>query len=182
MTVVLFEGANGVGKTTYVRLLSERLNWPIYRAFRNGSGKYKDGQLETYRALGIPANTFVDDIYLADFFRTFRPDLVLDRSMPSALAYDKVFKQGTMEDPGAILKEWNELLDGVPFLFVWLSAPYETARHRCSGVRPTKTEHNGLEKVFRRVFERSPLDKLQINTSEISVEDGMRAICRALKS
>jgi len=180
--IILLEGPNGVGKTTYAEHLSMHFDWPVYRAFRR-SGKYQMGQVERYSAMGVPINTYVDDLYAADFIRAFNPSLILDRAIPSAIAYDKVFKQGTIKSYGEVLREWCDLLSNATVMYAWLDAPYETAEKRFRGVTPTWTEYNQLRNIFQSLFVKLKFDfKVKVDTGKLDIQTGVGMICQRLKN
>jgi thymidylate kinase len=174
--IIALEGSNGVGKTTYARKLSAETGWPIFRALRGHGDKHNQAMLDEYRRLGIPANTFVDDIYQADMFRMLKPNVILDRSMLSALAYDAVYQQDTMMDPKAVWNVWCRLAMEAIICLVWLHAPSGVARERCSGERPSMTEDTLLTSRFALLHRDYPGPKMAIDTSEVSVADGVAAI------
>lgn len=88
--IVILEGLEGVGKTEAAQHISRTLGLPIYRAFRSnpyerfGEGNHIEAML---RKLGVPINTHVEDLYVADLLTTIGGDVILDRSMPSGYAY-----------------------------------------------------------------------------------------------
>jgi hypothetical protein len=91
--VVVVEGPSGSGKSTVIQQLKRYFDWPVYRPFRTVSHDHAPGQLEP--ALGIlkvPTNTWMEDVYVADAIMGLGSSAYLDRSMPSALAYDAMGK------------------------------------------------------------------------------------------
>jgi thymidylate kinase len=179
--ILLFEGVNGVGKTTYIRQVEKRTGWPSYSAFRGVADKYDSSMLDELARLGIPVNTFIDEMYMADLVRATGINLIVDRSFPSAVAYDEVFDQGTFVDREATEKIWLDLVKEAGMLYVWLCAPYEVTRIRSTGVRLNRQEHFYLEEHFRKWYEKIPTEKLMIDTGAINVASGVNRICRALK-
>lgn len=179
--ILLFEGVNGVGKTTYIRQVEKRIGWPAYSAFRGKDDKYDSSMLDKLSRLGIPVNTFVDEMYMVDLVRATGINLIVDRSFPSAAAYDEVFDQGTFADREATEEIWLDLVREAGMLYVWLCAPYEVTRIRSTGVRLSEREHSCLEEHFKKWYEKIPTDKLMIDTSATNFRNGVNKVCQALK-
>ncbi len=184
--IVILEGANGVGKSTYAHELELGDGLRLYRAFRRGNTELhwgaKEGGEEAVRtqleALGIPLNTYIDDLYLADFIQSFSLDAVLDRSLPSAIAYDSLdLLQGATA--GQLLEAWQKMMacSVSPVLYVWLKTSYRMAKERVNGRHmPTGAEYGRLNKYYERLFNRIRLPKLAIDTGRAEVREGMKMI------
>lgn len=189
--IIVLEGINGVGKTTYAQALASATRLPVYRAFRDNIGAHWGEKSERERLLkerfGVPLNTHVDDLYVADFLASFKAGAILDRSMPSAIAYG--LEQGSLIVSDAqreMLQFWETSLisSGARVAYVWLKAPYDVAKARCEGRAwpMNKTVHNRLDKVFERVFQATRLPKRQINTGDIAAADGVKSILKMLEA
>lgn len=101
--MLVIEGGVGTGKTTLGKRLYSALGWPLYRSFRPGWEGHEPGaELPKELRFHVPVNTWVDDLYLADFVMSVGTDVIVDRSMPSALAYCAMGLVGT---PGVMLSE-----------------------------------------------------------------------------
>lgn len=86
---IIVEGPSGSGKSTVLRCFNEMLGWPVYRAFRSNSNQHTPGEHEpSLKRLGVPVNTWMEDLFVADVLQTTKSHVLLDRSMPSALAYE----------------------------------------------------------------------------------------------
>jgi len=179
--ILLFEGVNGVGKTTYIRQVEKRTGWPAYSAFRGRANKYDSAMLEKLSRLGVPVNTFVDEMYMTDLVRSLGLNIIVDRSFPSAVAYDQVYGQGTFVDVEETAKIWLDLVREAGMLYVWLRAPYEVAHARCTGVRIGEDESEALEEHYRYWYDRLCVEKMMIDTSLLDVAEGVERVCRALK-
>ncbi len=181
--IVIFEGANGVGKTAYATGLAKQEGWPVYRAYRRGGEHHDEGWLKKLRDLGIPANRYAEDMFLAEYLRAFKPTVILDRSLPSALVYDEVFKQSTVPSgaAGPLLDLWQESLSRQKVLYVWLIASHSVAKERGSGAVLARRERDALDRRFARLFARIEFPKLRLDTGEIPIEDGLSRIVRVLR-
>lgn len=101
--LLVIEGGVGTGKTTLGKRLYAALGWPLYRSFRPGWDGHEPGaELPEALRRNVPVNTWVDDLYLVDFVMSVGTDVIVDRSMPSALAYCAMGLVGT---PGVMLTE-----------------------------------------------------------------------------
>lgn len=178
--VIIFEGTNGVGKSTYVKVLAQILNAPAYRAFkRPGADHHADGELDRLRAMGIPANTFVDDMYLADMSRMIDHEIIVDRSFPSAVAYEMVEHQGTFKgDWVHYAVEWERLLSYSrrPVLLVRLHCLRSIALERMTGHVPDGKAAMELEAWLDRAMEVLDLPQMTINTGRTSIPEGIRRV------
>lgn len=190
-SVIILEGLNGLGKTTYAKQLSEKLGLPIYRAFRDNMSEHWGDRSERERMLkdswGVPLNTHVDDLYAADIVARLRAGVIFDRSMPSAIAY------GLLQDNEVIRRHADDLLkfweaqlvsSGLRLCYVWLTGPYSLAKGRCEGRRWSldSKKFNKLNVHFDKIFSRTRLPKRQINVETTESADGVRAICKSLEA
>lgn len=99
--LIVFEGINGIGKSTVAERLSKEYNIPIYKTFGKGreslpKGKNSDKLINIFQQ-GI------GDLFAIDAIRQSLSTMILDRCSISAYAYD----QG--EDSLEIAKQWWEL-------------------------------------------------------------------------
>lgn len=185
-TVIVFEGANGVGKSTFIANLPSALGVKSYRAFRNAQEIKKKTGSDDYGMLslfGVPVNTHVEDFLIADMVAAFDVGIALDRSLPSAIVC------GTL--PGAeegvemsMLRYWEETIkSGNKVLYVWLTAPYDVAKKRIAAHRwcPNKAVYDALQKGYMKMFARIKLPKIHLDTSQQTVSKGVKRICQALK-
>lgn len=178
MGVVILEGVNGVGKSTYARALEAELGWPMYRPFRRDPDNHWTGiELDNLRQLQIPVNTFVEDACAADALVQLKASAIMDRSMPSALVYAKVEGQPNAPTLDHLLW-WQETLRGHAggVLLVQLEAPLEAIQERIGGRAPTAERCKALTSAYSKVFQRIRLPKMRINTARISVERGIKMI------
>ena len=188
--IYILEGCNGVGKSTYAHALSEQLDIPLYRPFKQGNTdlhwNYEPEVENRLRnKFKIPLNTHVEDLMTADVLGALRPDAILDRSLPSAVAYG--IMHGHMDNyyhDKALCREllayWQELLSQrfPQAMYIWLRASFQDAKKRV-GDRwfPSRQQWDKLEKVFGAIFTMDiNMPKRQINTSEILPADGVESI------
>ncbi len=134
--LIILEGVNGVGKTTLAASLA-KVGYTRLKPFRvSDKGHWGDQDTEVLRgrliAMGIPVNSYVEDIFIAEFLRQLPSlDVVLDRSIPTSLAYSTL-PQGV--DPSELLALWTSLLAPLRPLYINMVASYRVAAER-SGTR-----------------------------------------------
>lgn len=187
--IIILEGLNGVGKTTYANLIASRLGIPIVRPFRRPGqhlGREDGGRQQRFHDLGIPVNTYVEDVFTAEFLASTGYSAVLDRGMGSAVAYGLLY--GTLPDADTaerVLSLWEETLLTHPdmVLYVNMVARPEVRKERCEGRwAPDQQQTALLTKWFGRVFRTIELDKMQLDTSDIpSPSDGVRRVIQRLE-
>jgi predicted ATPase len=185
MAIVVLEGVNGVGKTSYATAL-EAIGYAVLRPFRPNSGFHFDGNSRHERelkALGVPVNTCVDDLYVADILgklgrqpTAYGPqalNVVLDRSMPSAIAYESgpLATPRTME----LMQRWKASFSDAKVVYVNLVAPWEVCKFRLDPSRAS-TLRDTLPIRFGALFEMINWPKLTIDTSLVSVKEGVELI------
>lgn len=178
--LIIFEGINGTGKSTCAQALSERLGAPVVRPFRHDDHSIHwgmGGQLETaLRSFGVPLNTHVDDLYVADILSIFHPNAILDRSVPSGIAYSGALKQSQ-----ELFEFWCEQVASYrgPTLYVYMVASYDVSKQRCGADRmPSKGAWNDLKKSFDFMYAKYPHTKMTLDTTEICVEDCIGKVYR----
>jgi thymidylate kinase len=192
LTIIILEGVNGTGKSTYAEKLSAVLEAPVIRPFRQGPDHHFTGTTQVERelkALGVPYNTHVDDLYTADIlgrllkFNKQMP-VILDRSVGSAIAHG----ERPLRDAGRLLGLWRQSLGAdAPVLYVWLTAPSLDCWARLGNRGPLppyesySSEHKRLNGLFGLVYDMIPYKKLKIDTSLIGVDEGL-VLISTLKS
>lgn len=132
--IVVLEGPEGTGKTTLSEALCARWDFVSYRTMAWKGGRLRPDEIARWRELGVPVNTYVDDVYAADLLASldhqvalaweFR--LILDRSMPSGVAY-------TPEGPAyhrRLIEWWVETLQPLDARLIHLDAPVDNLMAR----------------------------------------------------
>lgn len=186
MTVIILEGVNGTGKSLYAKKLAGGLNAAIVRPFRQGDNHHFTGDTPMERdlkALGVPYNTHVDEMYVADLLGKLgragqRFSVVLDRSIGSAIAHG----DRPLSDAGKLVDVWARLLGPeAQVVYVWLKAPWHVAHARL--VASGRGEHGDDERrharlhgLFQLAYDLVPYPKLVIDTSVTLVDEGVRKV------
>lgn len=188
--IIILEGVNGTGKSEAAKLLSSITGMPIWRPFRTSPDihwNHNDDDIgRTLRELGVPLNTFCDDLYVADALRTLRDSsVILDRSMLSAFAYSALQGESWIKDAEVsdwVWRYWEEslLLRGNDVLVVYLRTQYETSKARCEGRwHPNKTEWAHLVRLYEKLLRRTRIPARVFDTEMFTTEDVVNRILRA---
>lgn len=184
--IIVLEGVNGTGKSTYARRLAGGLNAAVIRPFRQGPDHHFTGDTPMERelkAFGVPYNTHVDELYTADFLGRMikagqRPGAVLDRSVASCIVHG----DRPVSDASSLVNLWSRLLGAdAPVVYVWLTAPWHIAeaRLKADGRKHDLGSgdiHNNRQRTFRHVYDLIAYPKLEIDTGVTFVDDGLKQI------
>lgn len=192
--IIILEGINGAGKSTCAQDLSKRLDIPLYRPFRRGNsdlhwGHEGEAERELTEGYKIPLNTHIEDLFAADLLGVLRPNVILDRSLPSAVAYgilgdhlDGYYKD--LDASRKLLAYWQELLtqQDAQVLYVWMTAMYDVTKYRCEDRWfPERKDWRTLDKLFSMIFERDiRVPKCHLDTSNTKLGDAARFIVSRL--
>lgn len=129
---VILEGACGVGKTSLARALSALSNTPVYRPFRGKSEHITQSTVTAMQDLGLSVNGWEEDMYTADFLSVVRSDVIIDRSMPSAMAYNEVSSSPlAARARQTILRLWAERIAAARATIVLVVCAEATRKQRC---------------------------------------------------
>lgn len=199
--ILLLDGLNGTGKTTLAGRLARYFNLPICRVFRRpddehgqvhwgafepgvseGSGLSAETQL--LMESKVPFNTYVDDLYTADFVAKLKPPgLILDRSMPSSMVYGTVKGESVWQgDLGKrIWRHWECMLleYGAPVHYFMLTGDYERLRGRCEAEHrwhPPYSTWLKYEALFQETVNLYQAGKSYVLDSTMQTVDGL--FCR----
>lgn len=194
LTLVILEGANGVGKSTYAKRLEIAMNALTLRPFRPNSDFHFRGtsDLEAkLRAARVPVNSHIEDFYAADLLSKIEPktkaNFVFDRSLPSALVYSgwPSALYVTAAPRTSMIDFWESILEPIQNrLYVWLDGSADTCEGRQmtrSEARETRTSRPSfavLQREFDQIFNQIKMPKLYIDTSLDDVNDGLDAVLR----
>lgn len=130
--VVVVEGPSGSGKSTVIQHLKRYFDWPMYRPFRSTYIDHSPGNAEPALAmLKVPTNTWIEDVYVADAILGLTAHAYLDRSMPSALAYDAMGRGTGLTENERLLAMslWARRMSAANALIIQLCCP----ANECAG-------------------------------------------------
>ncbi len=169
--IVILEGVNGGGKTTIANKLKDKLELIPFKPFceEKSKNKMKIDFKNEYGKINdfwkVPINNYVEDVFAADFLSSLKSNVVLDRSLPSALAYNSVTSD--------VLKYFNDMFDwwqerlemGAKgkLLYCWLDVSYDVMKNRLKNRwHPNKKQYMKINRVFSKVFKRLRIPKIKI--------------------
>jgi predicted ATPase len=173
--ILVIEGVNGTGKTTLVQHIVATRGFRWHKAFRAESelGSHWDapeGQAKAAKLarLGIPVNTYLEDMFLADFYgRHANVNVVLDRSLPSAIAYRDIPDANIVE----AMEVWKRTLGAHgKVAYLTLTADYAAVVSRVEPQRvPTVEQHTYVSESLEWAHILVDWPKHLIDTSARSV-------------
>jgi len=106
---IILEGGSGVGKTTLARALGTVTGVPVYRPFRGKDEHINPQTVAAMQDLGLSVNGWEEDMYTADFLSVVSASVIVDRSMPSAMAFNAVSSCALdARSRRTILRLWGE--------------------------------------------------------------------------
>jgi len=195
--IVILEGANGVGKSTYVKEFEKR-GYKHINPFRRGAYTHDSAKnLNVLNdAYGLGLNTHVEDLYVWEMLAEFKgTNIVLDRTIPSAIAYGAVhghpwYPYSDKKEAQLLFDFWIEQVSRVEggVVYVWLTAPYQVAKERCVGRwMPRAKEYKALERWFNVMFigcinvPESKMQRVRIDTAVFDVNKGVDFITKRMK-
>ena len=183
--IVVLEGQEGAGKSTVAEALSVRTGWPVLKMstywgeqFVHRMGGH-EGKIQLLKDLGIPINTVIEDIFASVVLAELGIDAILDRSVPSGLAYGLEYDEVTKDQVLPLWRIWAENLQqaanigtgGTTPLYVHFEVPYDVARERCTheNFKYTKREFDGIGYRLIKYFDMAR-DFVQVRLSASSYE------------
>jgi thymidylate kinase len=175
--LVIIEGLEGTGKTTQALRLCERTGAVLYKPFRGDHSKHwGDGTESELLKLGIPVNSYVEDMFMADALATFKnQDAVLDRGMPSAYAYGMWHAGFRSESIAAqVFNFWlNYLAKRSDASYVYLKCDPAIAEQRSPGRIKSDDQRKYLEYhldwCYQRI-QRCGIGAYEINTDVLDID------------
>lgn len=151
---LILEGGCGHGKTTLANKLSAITAVPVYRPFRKPGTHISTGEMERARqSLGLSINGWEEDIYVADMLASINASVILDRSMPSALAYNEASSSPLVPvQRRSVLRLWVDRMITARAILVLL-AGNEEVRSRRSPLRGGAWEDKAINDVIAEIGE-----------------------------
>lgn len=175
MSVIIFEGSVGAGKSTLARLVAEQTGRKVYRPFRSdGDGHSPGASLPWAQYIHLPINTWMEDMFQADLHEAWSraSNLLLDRSMPSAIAYEAMglsnapawMRLDTEQKRTYALDAWSSRMTaaGAKIIYVYASA---RACQRRSENRVTTAHVEREQQEIKHAVLRTGLPFLMLSTT-----------------
>lgn len=128
MAVVILEGARGTGKTTLGKAIKELTGWPLFKGFYSGVGHNPGEHDPRIAQLKLPIKSWVEDMFFADLLATAKPNIIMDRAMPTGIAYTEM----SAEDKHAALGMWADRMRAAEAKIILLHAGPEACDMRAA--------------------------------------------------
>lgn len=170
----------GAGKTALANALSRYTAWPVYRAFRaagDGHQPGADARVKMLKNIGLPVNSWQEDMFIADMAAACRPNLILDRSLPSALTWNAA--AFTLRESTAALDLWAERIGTAGAVLVLVEA--SEALRKARTPRWLGGEAESIAKYIAVAAARSGIELVRINTDETDIKTGVVRVCNAIR-
>lgn len=180
---LIIEGACGRGKSTLAKELALITAVPVYRPFRGFSEHITVADATKMQdELGLSINGWEEDIYIADFLANVNASVILDRSLPSALAYNEVSTRALLARQRRMVVDlWTERMHAARATLLILRGS-EEVRAKRSPMRGGKWEDLGIEAAVREIKERTnwPFQILYANTDVVAADVLAATVARFL--
>jgi hypothetical protein len=183
--LIVLEGVNGVGKTSLAQHLSSEWKCPIFKPFRGDHGIHWGGgsPLEVrLRAYGVPINSYIEDVFMADFLRMFPAvDAILDRGMPSAVGYGLVHGHVSSPALAQSLMDWwfDQLGTRRDVYYIYLGCSDAESRHRVGDraleIEQLKIVDDFLARAWKKAVD-AAFRTVRIDTTSISEAEKNRRV------
>lgn len=177
---VILEGGCGRGKTTLGNELALLTAVPLYRPFRHTDHISKEQMDAMRQEIGLSINGWEEDLYVADFIANVQCSVILDRSMPSALAYNEASSNPlSFTQRQAVLELWAQRITAARATLVLLVGS-ETVRKKRSPTRGGQWEEDGIKQAIREaiVLGHGIGDPVTINTDNCEPDKAALALAR----
>jgi thymidylate kinase len=160
--LIIFEGINGIGKSTVAERLSKQYNIPIYKTFGKDRESLPKGK-NTGKLIEI-FQQGIGDLFAIDTIRQSLSTMILDRCSISAYAYN----QG--EDSREIAKQWWELCPKDCKIFFLYSSDVDTidSRAKKETVFKRNMDPKNIQNRYFELFD--ALDGIERNLIKICVD------------
>lgn len=184
--IIVLDGLEGTGKSTAARILSRQLGLPVYRAFRPNPDDHFNGdtlQERMLRRLRVPVNTYVEDMFVVDLLATTGASAILDRSMPSAVAYGTLHKDWTEAEAAEGFSYWMDRLERCEDVsYLYMTCNRHVSQIRSAGRRRDLDDEAHLHDRFMYCWrEMSPrFNAHTLDTSNHGVEAMMADIAKRI--
>jgi len=179
--IIILEGTEGTGKTKLASRFCEEQGYVLYKCLRlnlETVPHWTEELLSEYHGYGVMVNTFAEELFTADLLLTLTkagqaPKVVIDRSMPSALAYSSL-------QPGDAKAEWLwahwARLSVENSILFELIASSEVAISRLSESDPRRFESTNIRnakniRTWTDRWEQEGGERVAIDTTESSPEE-----------
>lgn len=157
IVIIILEGFNGTGKTTLATSLATLLGYRVYRPLREGNEGHWDDESSLVRELkrcDVPLNSFIDDVFAVDAIDQLGSrNVVLDRSLPSALAYDLMSTDRQEAVESYWIRRLKRINESTPVLYLWMRLDHGIAKVRSGGRYPPEIRWRAMEMAFQRSFD-----------------------------
>lgn len=175
---LILEGPSGAGKTTLAKELKSITGVPIYRAFRGTDERINPKMVADMQDLGLSVNGWQEDLYIADLISVINSDVILDRSMPSSMAWNEVNSDALGErERRAVVRIWSERIVAARAIVVLLGCD-EAERHGRSPERGGVWEWSGIVKACREASHAANVIIWHVDTSKHPALDLAHALAR----
>ena len=164
--IIVVEGQEGGGKSTLIKKLADELDWPVLKIkYGDTSKEHKTDEpeaIERMKRLGIPAHTYVEDVFAAMVLAELGSDAILDRSLPSGIAYGAQFGELDLSITSELLDVWGGRLQAacqfgdysLTPMYVYIDVQYHMAVRNCTHdeFRYTEAEFEAIGNRMRAIF------------------------------
>jgi len=175
---LILEGGCGSGKTTLARALHAITGVPIYRPFRGKDEHISQYTINAMQDLGLSVNGWEEDLYTADFLSVVHSDVIIDRAMPSAMAYNEVSSCAlAVRDRLTILRLWAERIYAARATVVLVVCD-ERVRAERSPQRGGEWELHGISRAVNDALAQAPFPVWRVDTGKASSEALAQVIAR----
>lgn len=178
---LIMEGGCGAGKSTLAEALSTITATPVYRPFRTPGTHITQKQMDFIRQdIGLAINGWEEDLYVADLLSVVNASVILDRSLPSALAYN-----GASSEPlpqrqvDSITRLWMAKMSAARATLVLVECA-EAKREERSPHRGGKWEVDAINRIAYFIAHNSTIDVWRVDTTHTPTNILAAALARRI--
>lgn len=178
---VVLDGGCGVGKTSLARAISEVTGAPVYRPFRGAADHISPRMVSAMQQLGLSVNGWEEDLYVADLLANVPCSVILDRSMPSAIAYNEMSSTALLAGHRrTLLRLWGERIASAGAVLVLVEAT-EAVRKVRSPERGGEWEGKAIRAAALHASTDVPgMIVWSVRTDASKPQDLAQALCRRI--